>query len=102
MANSINEICVNLYILSSALRLRFGGVSAYCTRGQARRVSLPSIGIWRALNYCTRLDCAGTSKTMSVLRGNGEMPIIDLLSLLRNQRTARRVDTRYLAESDAS
>jgi len=36
---------------------------------------------------------------MSVLRGNGEVPIIDLLSLLRNQRTARRVDTRYLVDS---
>lgn len=58
-ANSINEICISRCILSPALRLRFEGVSAYCSRGKEELVSRASIELSGVpLNYCTRLDCA--------------------------------------------
>lgn len=86
-ANSINEICISRRILSPALRLRFDGVSAYCSRGKEELVSRASIGIRRTLNYCARHDCAGPPKLCRyfVIIAGPEVPITDLLSLLRNQ-----------------
>lgn len=71
-SNSISEICTKPVHIKPGIKAKISkGLGHIVLEAKEELVSLVSVS-GGTLNYCARLDCAETSKTMSVVCGNGE------------------------------